>query len=87
MLESKYGSPKIVNDGVTVAKEVSGCCPSCSLSVKDLEEHIEANRIEALDVMRWHCEWESLIDVVCGYFLFTFRLSLRTQWRTLERSW
>lgn len=22
MLESKYGSPKIVNDGVTVAKEV-----------------------------------------------------------------
>lgn len=24
VLESKYGSPKIVNDGVTVAKEVSG---------------------------------------------------------------
>lgn len=23
VLESKYGSPKIVNDGVTVAKEVS----------------------------------------------------------------
>lgn len=25
VLESKYGSPKIVNDGVTVAKEVCVC--------------------------------------------------------------
>jgi len=29
VLESKYGSPKIVNDGVTVAKEVS--CVFCSV--------------------------------------------------------
>lgn len=25
VLESKYGSPRIVNDGVTVAREVMGC--------------------------------------------------------------
>ena len=29
VLESKYGSPKIVNDGVTVAKEVCFPCISC----------------------------------------------------------
>lgn len=32
VLESKYGSPKIVNDGVTVAKEVSVHSPSTRLS-------------------------------------------------------
>lgn len=31
VLESKYGSPKIVNDGVTVAKEVSVLTPSTRL--------------------------------------------------------
>jgi chaperonin GroEL (HSP60 family) len=30
VLESKYGSPKIVNDGVTVAKEVSAQLSSTS---------------------------------------------------------
>lgn len=30
VLESKYGSPKIVNDGVTVAKEVRACILSMS---------------------------------------------------------
>ena len=33
MLESKYGSPKIVNDGVTVAKEVGGRYPFMRHSV------------------------------------------------------
>lgn len=33
VLESKYGSPKIVNDGVTVAKEVSGVSPYVRVEV------------------------------------------------------
>lgn len=32
VLESKYGSPKIVNDGVTVAKEVCDNFPFVRLS-------------------------------------------------------
>lgn len=32
VLESKYGSPKIVNDGVTVAKEVGDNFPFVRLS-------------------------------------------------------
>jgi chaperonin GroEL len=43
VLESKYGSPKIVNDGVTVAKEVSvyvpctRCCVSLSVASRTSE--------------------------------------------------
>ncbi|XP_012454770.1 chaperonin 60 subunit beta 1, chloroplastic [Gossypium raimondii] len=33
VLESKYGSPKIVNDGVIVAKEVVRCCLEHATSV------------------------------------------------------
>ena len=36
VLESKYGSPKIVNDGVTVAKEVSGRYHTVPLSSESL---------------------------------------------------
>lgn len=46
MLESKYGSPRIVNDGVTVAKEVE---------LEDPVENIGAKLVRQVRAYQLHC--------------------------------
>ena len=47
VLESKYGSPRIVNDGVTVAKEVD---------LEDPVENIGAKLVRQVRVQEVRCE-------------------------------
>lgn len=56
VLESKYGSPKIVNDGVTVAKEVYNntlliMAPRLSI---ELQNSLDLQPLECFGV-RFHC--------------------------------
>ena len=49
MLESKYGSPRIVNDGVTVAKEVE---------LEDPVENIGAKLVRQVGCCAWMSKYQ-----------------------------
>lgn len=56
VLESKYGSPRIVNDGVTVAKEVE---------LEDPVENIGAKLVRQVCPIKSSCCFDTCIAVPC----------------------